>query len=371
MYGSLEETDVSSLLNFFSEQQRSGIFFIENELSAKYQKNIYFIFFSKGNILFAGDTDSFTFQRIRDYLRYYNLTDNFNGFQKKLNELGSIAEYEAILLLESKSLMSTEDLKSLYRGIIEEILFKMITLNKGNFIWQNSFDLQPLIMTIKIEAILPSVMKKQVAWQKLFPYIKDIEQCPILIKEEDYFDTENINKKLLDNINGKTSLIQLSRILNYSVVEVAQMLYPYIQKGFIKLINQPQIEVHSNLFDPINGQIIGFSTSNQWTLNINKISAFHNYNVVIPDDINKFFTYIFNLPIKLIILQSQINNNYNTYNLCKIVRNNSRTSNLPIIMVVNEYLFKDNLISKMYGVTEYISQNFFQKRMLKIIDKYL
>ena len=50
---------------------------------------------------------------------------------------------------------------------------------------------------------------------------------------------------------------------------------------------------------------------------------------------------------------------------------NERTLNLPIIIVVNECLFKDNLISKMYGVTEYISEHIFQKRMLKIIDKYL
>lgn len=370
MYGSLQEIDVSSLLTFFSEQQRSGIFFIENELPVSYQKNIYFLFFSQGKIVFAGDINSFNCQRIQEYLLYYNLTEQFKDFQDKLNESASITEYEAILLLQNRQLLSTPQLQNLCKKIIEEVLLSIIHLKTGSFIWQNTFNLQPLIISVSIETILPSIIEKKVAWYKLFPYIKEIDEYPIIIREE-YFLRENIEKKLFDYLDGKSSLLQLSRMLNKSIINIAQILYPHIQKGRIKIISQQQTETHSPVSLPISAQIIGFSTTNEWTLNTSKISYFNQYKFLIVDNLNQFLTYIFHLPIKLIILQSEIDNNYNTYNLCKIIRNNEKTSNLPIIMVVDEYLFKDNLISKMYGVTEYISANLFQKRMLKILDKYL
>lgn len=359
-------------MNFFSQQQKSGIFFIEDKLPSTHQKNIYFIFFSRGNIVFAGDTYSFSFERIKEYLNYYDLTEKFNHLQKNLNESNSIAEYEAILLLGNKQLINAIEQKNLCEKIIEEILFKIISLNTGRFIWQNTFNLQPLIVSLKIENILSSIFQKQIAWRKLSPYIKNLEQCPNISQPETKdFLLENLHQQLVDQIDGNSSFIQLSRLLHTSLITIGETLYPYIKKGIIQVINAEKPEPAIDFVIPINPQVICFSTSNEWTLNINKASVFNQYNFLIPDDVNQFFTYIFNWPIKVIILQSEVDNNYNTYNFCKIIRHNSRTSHLPIIMVVNEYIFKDNLISKMYGVTEYISENIFEKKILQILDKYL
>ena len=114
-------------------------------------------------------------------------------------------------------------------------------------------------------------------------------------------------------------------------------------------------------------QIICFSNVNEFTLQVNT----EKYNFVVASNITQFFTYLFNLPIKAIVFESEADKNDNTYNLCEIIRNNSKTADIPIFIAVDNYFFQDFLVSKMYGVNEYISRQMFEKKISQIVDKYL
>ncbi len=371
MQGSLEEIDINSLLIFFSQQQKSGVFFIEHEQSLTGEKDIFFVFFVKGNIVFAGDKHSFDFDRIKEYLDSFNLRNKFQHLQRSLNQSISITEYEVILLLGKKQLISILEQKDICYLIIEEIIFKIINLKTGYFTWQNTFNLQPLIISFSPENILPKIIKNNIEWHKLFPYIQNVEQKVIIDdSQKEYFLSLQNNQNLWRKIDNKTSLIQLSRSLKINIVEISKILYPYVKQGRVKMKSSSLISQPSLGFSlPISAQILCFSVINQWTLKTDNLG--YNYKFLIASNLTDFFTYILNLPIKAIIIESQVTNNDNTYNLCKIIRNNTSSSDLPIIIVVDKYAFKDNLISKMYGVNEYISKNVFNKKMSHVIDKYL
>lgn len=171
MYGNLQEIDVNSLFSFISREQKSGLLFLETESYFSVKKLYYFIFFNSGDIIFAGDQHSFDLQRLQEYLNYYKLTDEIQHIEEKLINSMSIAEYEAILLLSEQQIITINQKKSLLKKIIEEVLFTVITLTKGNFTWQENFKLQPLIIRFKVDSIVPKINTYAQNWHKLNPYI--------------------------------------------------------------------------------------------------------------------------------------------------------------------------------------------------------
>ena len=374
MYGNLQEFDVSSLLSFICEQQKSGTIFIEDELSLLPQKKRhYFLFFHCGRIIFAADNLSFSTQRINDYLTLTPAYSESKNFFSRLNHTASLSEYEAILLLANQQILSVQQQRYLCQAIIQEILLQIVALKQGSFIWQDSFKLQPIIISFNVHQITSQVQQTAIAWQKFFPYIQHIEQLPVFTSEAKKSScVGQIDEQVLTKMDGKTSFIQLSRyFFNPSLIELTSSIYPYVKQGLIQVINPASAQyLSADLELGKSSQVVFFSTIGKLTINTDNFIGSENYNCLLPGDFNQFLTCIFNLPIALIIIESGLNH-ANTYNLCQIIRNNKKTSSIPIILVAEKYIFQEHLTAKIHGVTEYISQSNFNNKTAQILDKYL
>lgn len=372
MYGNLQEMDVNSLLSFISREQKSGLLFLETPCHFLVKKIFYFIFFDNGNIIFAGDQQSFDLQRLQEYLTYYKLSDKIQHIEEKLINSMNIAEYEAILLLSEQNLITTNQEKSLLKKIIEEILFNVITLTKGNFIWQGNFKLQPLIIQFKVNSIIPKVISNTQEWYSLNPYIKFPQQYPIITDnlQLKLFISENLYTTLWEKIDGKTSFLQLSRYLHQNLATVGQIIYPYIEMGWIK-IKTPFLLPSVNQYSSTKTfNIVCLTKDKNWIFKTEKLLKLKKYNLLSADNLMEGLNYILKYSPDLVILDSEFDTD-EQYQLCKMVRNTDNFKNIPIIFLVNKYQYKNNLIAKIHGATECISKKIFNQNLLEIIDKHL
>lgn len=114
-----------------------------------------------------------------------------------------------------------------------------MNLRQGNFIWQDNFSLQPLNFFFKLEDILPKVIEDLYQWHKLSHYFQSPLQCPIIsYSDKEELINQDLSVKFNHKIDGQTSLLQLSRFANKSIINVAELIYPYCQQNLIKMINR-------------------------------------------------------------------------------------------------------------------------------------
>ena len=214
MHGNLQDIDLSSLLDFVELKQKSGVLFIEKEpLSKTNTENFYFIFFYLGKIVYGGDQQSFNLIRLQNYLSYYNLDEKLKLISTELITSLSMAEYEALILLSKKQVISRQQETDILAQIIKETLFSTLSLNRGFFSFNCYYYLQPQINTFQIEEFLPQVYSSLRQWKQCSGYIKSSEYCPIIsdhLKLKAFFN-DKLYQNLSSRIDGKTSFQQLAR----------------------------------------------------------------------------------------------------------------------------------------------------------------
>lgn len=370
MYGNLQEIDFNSLLHFFAEHKKSGLLLIETKYDIFLSPTFYFILLYQGDIVFAGDENSFTLTRLKQYLNYYKLDNYLKSITENINKTHNLLEYKTLLLLINQKCLSVEQQTNLVKNLIKEIIFQILNLKEGNFIWQEKFSLQPLIFSFKIENILPLIIEETYQWQRLNIYYQSPQQCPFIHSlENKHIINQELEIILNHKIDGETSLVQLARFANKSIVEVATLLYPYSQKNWIKIINKYAIKEQKKIETKYQ-KIVCISDNKNWQLEIENILDGEKYIFLSATNLNEGLNYIFNTSINLIIFQSDINRK-DGEKLCKIIRSLTEYQDLPIILIGEHFNFQNYLKSRIYGANEYLSKRIFTKDIISILQKYL
>lgn len=372
MHGNLQDIDLSSLLYFVETKQKSGVVFIEKEpLSKTNTENFYFIFFYLGKIVYGGDQQSFSLIRLQNYLSYYNLEQNLKLIGTELMSSVSIAEYEALILLSKKQVISRPQEKDILAQIIKETLFATLSLNRGFFTFNCYYFLQPQINTFQIEEFLPQVYSSLRQWKQYYDYIQSSEQCPIIsdhLKLKAFLN-DKIYQDFSSIIDGNTSFLQLARYLHKDLGSIARVIHPCIERGWIKVINPA---LNHDFQDPKTEsffKIICITSDQNWALNTRSLLTPEKYNFVVATNISQGLENIFNIVPNLILFALE-SSSLNKYQFCQIIRNTKSLIHVPIILIVNHFLFEENLRAKMAGATEYMTKNVLNKNIFNIIDKY-
>jgi twitching motility two-component system response regulator PilG len=241
MYGNLQEIDLGSILKIIEVSQKTGVLTIETLSLLGKKSNVYFIFCCLGRIVYIGNDseDCQNLVRLQDYLRYYKVEENLCSLVTP-SILGSqIAEYETILFLLEKQIISPFQLKKTLQNLIEESLFDLLSLSQGSFTWRENFSLQPQLISHKIRLLLYKINRQLQLWKQYYPYITDSSQCPI-IEDQTKLSTA-LNKDVYSSLSrwmdGKTSLKQLARYLNRDLVTIGKAIYPCVEKGWLTLLD--------------------------------------------------------------------------------------------------------------------------------------
>ncbi|PSO48471.1 MAG: response regulator [Cyanobacteria bacterium SW_9_44_58] len=257
MYGSLSEIDIPNLLELIERGQRTGQLLVEipssqQESTPSCDNPFWFLFFTKGQITYAVSNAHLHLQRLQDYLRRYQVESRLEALLEtetsqfsatELHLTGRILpEYDYLwLLLEHKVLTASQG-RQILSSMVHETLFDLVSLTQGHFVFQSNTIFQPELTQIEIYPLVKQVIRQLQQWKQLSPYIASPEQCPLLRETEQVQNalTSSAYRSLAVACQGQLSLRRLARYLNKDIVTLSQALYPYLQKGWLTLLNSQQ-----------------------------------------------------------------------------------------------------------------------------------
>lgn len=206
-------------------------------------------------------------------------------------------------------------------------------------------------------------------------------------------------KELAKVIRGRTSIRQLSILLQKDELQVAQILSPYIDRQIIFLrdasppldqlpsIPRPQkaispppplvppVEVKQELQKKQNTavktwKIICIDDSPTILKEIKRFLDRDKFEVTAIDDPVQAVPTIFRIKPDLILLDITMPK-INGYKLCGLLRDSKNCDRIPIIMVTGNTGFIDKARAKIAGATDYFTKPFTQQGLMQIVEKYL
>jgi twitching motility two-component system response regulator PilG len=388
MQGTLNEIDIRSILQLIELGQRTGELFVEayvppqgvstNEPQDSWQTNpIWFVFFVNGQIIYAADNTNSSLLRLRDYLRRYKVEDSLNKFQNSSIAATNTPEYGYLWLLLENNILTTAQGRNILQNMIEETLFDILSLHQGSFIFEMGSALAPQLMTVEFGPLVPKIMKQVQKWKQFYPHIQFPQQCPLIN------DPSQLKNALQDNAyqglerwaDGKTSLRQLSRYLNRDLFTVAKAIYPYVQKGWVQLINHPsapsqQLVPQWQLKErETNLHVACIDDDLTIGKTVELILDQQGYSVMIITDPIQALSQIFQKQPDLILCDIAMPE-IDGYELCAMLRSSTRFRQTPIIMLTGKDGFIDRVRARMVGATDYLTKPFGAGELLMLLEKY-
>ncbi|MFH7025893.1 MAG: response regulator [Heteroscytonema crispum UTEX LB 1556] len=400
MQGNLNEIDIRSILQLIELGQRTGQLFVEahsyhncnsNKLGLEAErlvtrhrvgeckKQSWFVFFSSGQIIYAGDSNS-NLSRIRDYLRHYRVEVRLDEMQ--FSSLASLnaPEYGYLWALLEQNIISPKVARNIIHGLIYETLFDLLSLHQGSFIFELGSPLSPQLTTLEIAPLVTKIIKQVQEWMQLYPHIQSPEQLPILadaVELHSSLPAATVNK-LKHWADGKTSLRQLARYLNRDILTVSKAIYPYVQQGWLQLIfpvtpnsGTPKPDLGLELEANHNqARIVCIDDTITICETVESILKLEGYDAIALTNPLEALSLVFQLKPDLILCDITMPQ-LDGYEICAMLRHSTAFRLVPIIMLTGKGGFIDRVRATMVGATDYLTKPFGNTELLMLVEKYL
>jgi len=353
MQGTLREIDIHTIINLIEFGQRTGELLIESS-SGKF----WFLFFDNGELIYATDTDS-NLTRLRDYLHGLGLDHALD--QLSSSKLGiNVLEYGQIWALLESKILSPAQAKTILESTIREVLFDIIGLYQGTFVFEISVALTPKLTRFKFSQFSSEYLRQLQTWKKFYPVLQSIDQCPVLLNQE---SLPSLNAW----IDGKTTIRQLSRYAGKDISQIGQLIYEAIALGQVAItplamIVPQQVKVQSP-------RILCIDDSVTICRAVEYILHNHGFQVMAVSSPIKALSLIFQHNPDLILCDITMPE-IDGYELCGMLRKSSAFAKVPIIMLTGKDGFIDRVKARMVGATEYLTKPFGEKELLTTVEKY-
>ncbi|MCA6557459.1 MAG: response regulator, partial [Pseudanabaena sp. M114S2SP2A07QC] len=250
--------------------------------------------------------------------------------------------------------------KSILESTIREVLFEIVGLYQGTFVFEISAALTPKLTKFKFSQISSEHSRQLQTWKRFYPVLQSIDQCPILLTQEAL--------PLLNTwIDGKTTIRQLSRYAGQDISDVGQTIYDAISFGQVAItplaMSAPQqVKVKSP-------RILCIDDSVTICRAVEYILHNHGFQVMAVSSPIKALSLIFQHNPDLILCDITMPE-IDGYELCGMLRKSSAFAKVPIIMLTGKDGFIDRVKARMVGATEYLTKPFGEKELLTTVEKY-
>lgn len=353
MQGTLREIDVYTIIHLIEFGQRTGELLIEST-SGKF----WFLFFHNGELIYATDTDS-NLTRLRDYLHGLGLEHALDRLAN--SKLGiNVLEYGQIWSLLESNVINPTQAKSIIESTMREVLFDILSLYQGTFVFEISPALTPKLTQLKFSQISSEFARHLQRWQQFYPVIQSSNQCPVLMSNDALPHLRNW-------IDGKTTIRQLSRYSGLDICKIGQDIYDAIATGEVTVpplvLNVPQqVKVQSP-------RVVCIDDSVTICRAVEYILHNHGYQVMAVSSPIKALSVIFQYKPDLVLCDITMPE-IDGYELCGMLRRSSAFAKVPIIMLTGKDGFIDRVKARMVGATEYLTKPFGEKELLTTVEKY-
>lgn len=310
-------------------------------------------------------------------------------------------------LLTEKHLSQSQVLQ-LIEYITKDLLIFFLWLNRGAYSWREGHSLPLWIKTqltpvfaLDISQCLNEEQSRLKQWQNCSNKLLSVYQRPYFAPgwESKILPTSgSLNRKTLKELTkllmGRTSIRQLSILLQKDEMDVARILSPYIDEKIIYLyhalspldqlpnIPRPKTSIQQlSSITPSNKNSANNSSITTWKIVciddsptiLNEMQRFldqDKFQLTTIDDPVQAVSTIFRVNPDLILLDITMPK-INGYRLCSLLRSSGSCDKTPIIMVTGNTGLIDKARAKIAGATDYFTKPFTQKGLRSIVEKYL
>ncbi|NEO26635.1 MAG: response regulator, partial [Kamptonema sp. SIO4C4] len=283
-------------------------------------------------------------------------------------------EYGCLWQLMEQRIITPPQGQSIIQRMISETLFDLLGLRQGIFSFEMGAAIAPQLTTLEIGSSIPKIMKQVQQWKQFHPHIQSPTQCPILTDQSRLQAAlpPKSYKSLARWADGKTSLRQLSRYLGRDLVAIARAIYPYVQKGWIQLLDNTPHEPTPPANDPPKQRPHIVCVDDEITLSksVEYMLTPHGYQVTLLTDPLTALSQVFHLQPDLILCDIAMPE-LEGYELCAMLRSSTRFRQTPIIMLTGKEGFIDRVRARLVGATDYLTKPFGEGELLMLIEKYI
>jgi twitching motility two-component system response regulator PilG len=398
MQGQLSEIDIRSILQLIELGQRTGELFVESypapvmgfnatfSLDLRSNKSLsgrsWFVFFLNGQIVYAADADA-GLARLRDYLRRYKAESALSQMEVPAIATTNAPEYGYLWALMENHVLTPAQGRSIMQGMVQETLFDLLSLHQGTFIFESGPALAPQLMTLEIAPLVAQIMTQVQEWKQFYPHLQSPDQRatladPLALQEALPDGTFSTLDRYAD---GKTSLRQVARYLNRDILTVARAIYPYIQRGWIQLV-QSSVEDSSSVATKVRGRdfelwqptkaprIACIDDGATVRATVDAILQQHGYDVTTVGDPIEALSLMFRLQPDLILCDIAMPE-LDGYEVCAMLRKSTAFRQTPIVMLTGKDGFIDRVKARMVGATDYLTKPFGESELLMLLEKYV
>lgn len=388
MQGELNEIDIRSILQLIELGQRTGELFVKaygssmGNMSGDRSSNAtgdrsWFVFFSNGQIIYAGDSGG-NLSRLRDYLRRYKIEHTLDSVAVSAIATLNAPEYGHLWALLENHVLTPAQGRSMIQNMVHETLFDLLSLHQGAFIFEISPALSPQLTTLEIEPLIVKIMKQVQEWNQLQPQIQSPDQCPVITDVDQLRETlkESTLSTLGRWVDGKTSIRQMARFLNRDILTVARAVYPYVQRGLVHLVypssqtftsGSQEFEFSDQARVP---RIVCVDDGSTIRKAVEFILSQHGYEATAISNPLKALSLVFHLKPDLILCDIAMPE-LDGYELCAMLRQSTAFRQVPIVMLTGKDGFIDRVKARMVGATDYLTKPFGESELLMLVEKYV
>ncbi len=403
MQGTLNEIDIRSILQLIELGQRTGELYVEAYssnsntlenshplwLSREYVSNyepaksgsgrFWFLFCINGQIAYAADSNS-SLTRVKDYLKRYTSLEVLHNSQDQAITSSNAPEYVYLWKLIEQDIITPVQGRSIIQSMIHETVFDLFSLHNGSFIFDMSSALAPQLTTLEIGPLILTIMKQVQEWKQFHPHIQSPNQC-LLINNANELSTSlpaNTFQTLVNWVDGKTSLRQISRYLNRDILKVAKAIYPYVQQGLIQLhypVNEQQIQnnlasANHQKLTPKVPSIVCIDDDLTIGKAVESMLETKGYQITTINDPIAAISLVFKIKPDLILCDIAMPN-LDGYEISAMLRRSTAFRLTPLIMLTGMDGFIDRVRARMVGATDYLTKPFGANELLVLMEKYL
>jgi twitching motility two-component system response regulator PilG len=370
MQGNLREIDIYSVLQVIESGQCSGLLSVETCHPNHCKRQMWLIFFFHGQIVYATYGDD-SLSRLQDYLHLYEQQINLELPTTDFSTPWNIPEYACLWELVVNNRINLTQASSIIYGLVHEIIFDLLSLHQGRFIFDSTSLLSPHFTSLKITPILSRVLKQVRDWKQLYPYIQSPEDYPVLVHTVDLNSVlpPPTMKKLERWADGKTSLRQLARYLNCDIFTFGKAICPYVEKGWVKIASLANLR-QDELDRKPEKRIVCIGNKNYMGQSMESTLKANGYEAIALSNPLEALGILFKLQPDFIFCQIAMPE-LDGYEICSMLRNSTAFREVPIILVAEKEEVLESLRAKIIGATDYLALPFGNNDLVTILEKYL
>jgi len=401
MQGKLSEIDIRSILQLIELGQRTGELFVEAHVPFAHRltghtvisegrgirsvERHWFVFFVNGQLVYAADAEM-NLRRLKDYLRRYRVETQIEQLSVPAIATINAPEYGYLWALLEHHLLTPAQGRAIIQGMIHEVLFDLLSLHQGSFIFELGPPLSPQLNALEIAPLITQIMKQVQEWKQFHPQIQSPDQCPQIADRPALQNAlpSGTFRMVERYANGETSIRQIARYLGRDILTVARAMYPYIQQGMIQLNFAPSelaadADLSKQAFpkvmepmlaSPTQPCIVCIDDSSTVRQTVEEILHQDGYKTITIGNPLEAFSLVFQIKPDLILCDIAMPE-LDGYEIAAMLRRSTAFRQTPIVMLTGKDGFIDRVKAKMVGATDYLTKPFGAGELLMVVERYV